>query len=206
MVAVAGIRWRIEECNEQGKDLIGLDQHQVRTWTAFGHHVRGRHVRPRLRRHPKSPPAHHRPAGRGSTPGKRPGHQPDPAATTATTRHDQWRALTTVADVVTLLGAWLQPARDRLTVIRWTLWKQAHRLRAQISHLPVSPFPRKVGLVGVEGVLDSPAYPRSRPVLRSGGDVRGRAAIAERRPAGAALDRPGRERMLGLARGSRSVR
>jgi SRSO17 transposase len=39
MVAVAGIRWRIEECNEQGKDLFGLDQHQVRTWTAFHHHV-----------------------------------------------------------------------------------------------------------------------------------------------------------------------
>ena len=39
MISVAGTRWRIEECNEQGKDLIGLDQHQVRTWTAFGHHV-----------------------------------------------------------------------------------------------------------------------------------------------------------------------
>jgi SRSO17 transposase len=39
MVAVAGIRWRIEECNEQSKDLFGLDQHQVRTWTAFHHHV-----------------------------------------------------------------------------------------------------------------------------------------------------------------------
>jgi hypothetical protein len=39
-----------------------------------------------------------------------------------------------VADIVTLLGAWLQPARDKLTVIRWTLWKQAHRLQAQISH------------------------------------------------------------------------
>jgi len=39
MVAVAGIRWRIEECNEPGKDLIGLDQHQVRTWTALHHHV-----------------------------------------------------------------------------------------------------------------------------------------------------------------------
>jgi SRSO17 transposase len=39
MVAVAGIRWRIEECNEQGKDLLGLDEHQVRTWTAFHHHV-----------------------------------------------------------------------------------------------------------------------------------------------------------------------
>jgi hypothetical protein len=32
-------RWRIEECNEQSKDLLGLDQHQVRTWTAFHHHV-----------------------------------------------------------------------------------------------------------------------------------------------------------------------
>jgi hypothetical protein len=54
------------------------------------------------------------------------------------TRHDQgyahWRTLTTVADIVTLLGAWLQPARDHLATIRWTLWKQAHRLRAQISH------------------------------------------------------------------------
>ncbi len=39
MISVAGTRWRIEECNEQGKDLIGLDQHQVRTWTAFHHHV-----------------------------------------------------------------------------------------------------------------------------------------------------------------------
>lgn len=40
----------------------------------------------------------------------------------------------TVGDVVALLGAWLQPTRDHLAVIRWTLWKQNHRLRAQISH------------------------------------------------------------------------
>ena len=39
MIQVAGMRWKIEECNELGKDLLGLDQHQVRTWTAFGHHV-----------------------------------------------------------------------------------------------------------------------------------------------------------------------
>ena len=51
-----------------------------------------------------------------------------------------------------------------------------------LRRLPVSPFPGKVGLVGVEGVLDSPAYPRSGPVLRSGGVVRGRVAIAQRRP------------------------
>jgi hypothetical protein len=36
--------------------------------------------------------------------------------------------------------------------------------------------------LGVEGVLDSAAFPCPRPVLRSGGGVRGRAAIAERRP------------------------
>jgi hypothetical protein len=39
MVSGAGIRWRIEECNEQSKDLLGLDQYQVRTWAAFHHHV-----------------------------------------------------------------------------------------------------------------------------------------------------------------------
>lgn len=39
MVDVAGMRWKIEENNEQGKDLIGLDQYQVRTWTAWHHYV-----------------------------------------------------------------------------------------------------------------------------------------------------------------------
>jgi SRSO17 transposase len=39
MVEVAGMRWKIEENNEQGKDLLGLDQYQVRTWTAWHHYV-----------------------------------------------------------------------------------------------------------------------------------------------------------------------
>lgn len=39
LIRVAGTRWKIEENNEQGKDLIGLDQHQVRTWTAWHHTV-----------------------------------------------------------------------------------------------------------------------------------------------------------------------
>src|SRR5512144_3067008 len=71
------------------------------------------------------------PAAEGAHRGKRPPADPGSAATTD---HDLWRQLTTVADVVTLLAAWLQPVRDRLAVIRWTLWKQTHRLRAQISH------------------------------------------------------------------------
>jgi SRSO17 transposase len=39
LIRVAGTRWKIEENNEQGKDLIGLDQHQVRTWTAWHHTI-----------------------------------------------------------------------------------------------------------------------------------------------------------------------
>lgn len=39
LIKVAGTRWKIEENNEQGKDLLGLDQHQVRTWTAWHHMI-----------------------------------------------------------------------------------------------------------------------------------------------------------------------
>jgi SRSO17 transposase len=39
LIRVAGTRWKIEENNEQGKDLIGIDQHQVRTWTAWHHTI-----------------------------------------------------------------------------------------------------------------------------------------------------------------------
>jgi SRSO17 transposase len=39
LIAVAGMRWKIEENNEQGKDLLGLDQYQVRKWTPWHRHV-----------------------------------------------------------------------------------------------------------------------------------------------------------------------
>jgi len=32
LIAAAGMRWKIEENNEQGKDLLGLNEYQVRTW------------------------------------------------------------------------------------------------------------------------------------------------------------------------------
>ena len=38
-IAVAGMRWKIEENNAQGKDLLGLDQYQVRKWTPWHRHV-----------------------------------------------------------------------------------------------------------------------------------------------------------------------
>jgi SRSO17 transposase len=35
LVRVAGIRWCVEECFQAGKGEVGLDQHQVRKWTAW---------------------------------------------------------------------------------------------------------------------------------------------------------------------------
>lgn len=39
MINQAGTRWKIEEDNEQGKQLTGLGQYQVRKWTPWHRHV-----------------------------------------------------------------------------------------------------------------------------------------------------------------------
>lgn len=39
IIAVAGMRWKIEDCNGETKDLLGLDQYQVRKWTPWHRHV-----------------------------------------------------------------------------------------------------------------------------------------------------------------------
>jgi len=35
----AGIRWAIEESFEDAKGTVGLDQYEVRTWTAWHRHI-----------------------------------------------------------------------------------------------------------------------------------------------------------------------
>lgn len=39
MVWVAGLRWAIEECFEDAKGLVGLDQYEVRKWQAWYRHI-----------------------------------------------------------------------------------------------------------------------------------------------------------------------
>jgi SRSO17 transposase len=39
LIKVAGKRWPVEECVQQGKGQAGLDQHQVRTWPSFHRHT-----------------------------------------------------------------------------------------------------------------------------------------------------------------------
>jgi len=39
LVLVAGARWPIEECFGSGKNEVGLDDYQVRTWDAWHRHI-----------------------------------------------------------------------------------------------------------------------------------------------------------------------
>src|SRR5260370_2003629 len=39
LIKVAGKRWPVEECFQQGKGQAGLDQHQVRLWPSFHRHT-----------------------------------------------------------------------------------------------------------------------------------------------------------------------
>ena len=39
LVKVAGVRWAIEECFEEAKGLVGLDQYEVRRWEGWYRHV-----------------------------------------------------------------------------------------------------------------------------------------------------------------------
>jgi hypothetical protein len=39
LIKVAGKRWPVEECLQQGKGQAGLDQHRVRTWHSFHRHT-----------------------------------------------------------------------------------------------------------------------------------------------------------------------
>ena len=36
---VAGIRWTIEECFEEAKGQVGLDQYEVRKWEGWYRHI-----------------------------------------------------------------------------------------------------------------------------------------------------------------------
>ena len=39
LVHTAGMRWAVEECFEEAKGLVGLDQYEVRKWTAWYRHI-----------------------------------------------------------------------------------------------------------------------------------------------------------------------
>jgi hypothetical protein len=82
-IRAAGLRWPAEEDFEFSKDCFGLDQSQVRQYTAIAPAHRAGHGRPgHLRRHRRpAPPPHRHPAAPPRTPGPAPARRPrdDPA-------------------------------------------------------------------------------------------------------------------------------
>lgn len=39
VVQVAGSRWTVEQCFEEAKGEVGLDQYEVRSWTGWHRHI-----------------------------------------------------------------------------------------------------------------------------------------------------------------------
>ena len=111
LVRVAGQRWKIEESFQTGKELAGLDEHQVRTWTSWHRWT----VLSMLAHAFLSVMAATQP-----TPDSTPEDELIPL-----TRNEIRRLF------ATLLGA---PIRDISRRLRWSRWRRRHQARARTSH------------------------------------------------------------------------
>jgi SRSO17 transposase len=118
LVRVAGQRWKIEESFQTGKELAGLDEHQVRTWTSWHRWT----VLAML--------AHAFLSVMAAT-------QPASASASASAPKDELAPLIPLTRneirrlFATLLGA---PIRDISRRLRWSRWRRRHQARARRSH------------------------------------------------------------------------
>jgi SRSO17 transposase len=123
LIRAAGLRWPVEECFEAGKDSFGLDQSQVRLYTAIARHVvlvmaalaicAVTAALLRARTDAQAPP----PA--------RPG-QPPPA--------DTGMIPMSVPEISRLLAASLIPPRPHGHAWHWLDWRRRHQARARWYH------------------------------------------------------------------------
>jgi SRSO17 transposase len=140
LVMVAGKRWPVEECHQQGKGQTGLDQHQVRTWPSFHRHtvlsmcaqalLAVAAARP-------APPATESPAGPAGQPSawrdtgklpatvgdQPPGHDPGLVKVSVPEARRRLRLATTPMS---------RTARD--LGYAWSRWRRRHQARARWHH------------------------------------------------------------------------
>jgi hypothetical protein len=121
LIRAAGLRWPVEECFELGKDCLGLDQSQVRLYTAIARHtvlvmaalaacaVTAALLRDRT--------------GTQVPPPVRPG-QPPPA--------DLGMIPLTVPEITRLLAT--PPAHPPGHAEHWANWRRRHQARARWYH------------------------------------------------------------------------
>ncbi|HUZ51650.1 MAG TPA: IS701 family transposase [Streptosporangiaceae bacterium] len=148
LVKVAGKRWPVEECFQQGKGQAGLDQHQLRLWPSFHRHtvlsmcalalLAVATARPPGTPIPRAPP--------------RPGTTTPPQTGTGTGTTDQPQHWRDTGKLPVRPGE--QPPRDtgliRVTVpearrllaatahqtfrYAWSIWRRRHQARARWHH------------------------------------------------------------------------
>jgi SRSO17 transposase len=108
LVRVAGRRWVTEESFAAGKELAGLDEHQVRTWTSWQRWTALAilaHAFLSVMAATEPPPG-------------------EDSGLIRLTRHEIRRLLT----------AALQPASDVSLALHWSAWRRTHQARARTSH------------------------------------------------------------------------
>jgi SRSO17 transposase len=109
LVRVAGRRWTIEETFQTGKELTGLDQHQVRTWTSW---YRWTTLVMLAHAFLAATTAH----ARDTAPPE--GLIP---LTRNEIRHLYYKLV-------------LEPARTVIDIVGWSTWRRRHQYRARICH------------------------------------------------------------------------
>jgi SRSO17 transposase len=108
LVKVAGRRWAIEESFAAGKELAGLDQHQVRTWTSWQRWTALAILASAF--------------------------LSVMAATEPSPEQDSGLIRLTCHEIRRLLAAALQPVHDITHVLHWSAWRRAHQATARASH------------------------------------------------------------------------
>ena len=119
LIAVAGTRWRIEESFQSGKELTGLDEHQVRRWHSWhrwtvlamlAHAFLS--VMTATEPHPPTTTPHN-------------GPNPNQPITLIPLTRNEIRRLFTAATTTT---------REATSVLNWSRWRRRHQARARTSH------------------------------------------------------------------------
>jgi SRSO17 transposase len=137
----AGIRWKIEEDNEQGKQLTGLDQYQVRKWipwhrsvtcTMLAHAFLAVQRAHHLATGPEHAPGE--PAPSQETAGAPPTGESSPATGSPPRRSDPMVRLTLSALACLLALTGLAVRHDDAELLRQHHWRTEHQTAAAISH------------------------------------------------------------------------
>lgn len=134
----AGIRWKIEEDNEQGKQLAGLDQYQVRKWIPWHRSVtctmlahafltvqRALHLNPHAARTNDEPVDPHDTPGPEEPPSRPTGPPREPGPMIRLT-------IAALAGLLALTG--LAVRHDDAELLRQHHWRTEHQTSATISH------------------------------------------------------------------------